>query len=41
MKLQNSANGAGNNQATFLNLFNNYVKQPVLDNPLLLRKIGW
>lgn len=39
--MRNAANGAGGNQGTFLNLFNDYVKQPILDNPLLLRKVGW
>jgi hypothetical protein len=39
--MQDAAKGSGGNQATFLNLFNNNVRQPVLDNPLLLRKIGW
>jgi hypothetical protein len=33
--------GAGGSQAEFLNLFNQYVKQPVIQNPGLLRKSGW
>jgi A nuclease family of the HNH/ENDO VII superfamily with conserved AHH len=32
---------AGSNQAKFLQLFDQYVKQPVLQNPNLLRKSGW
>lgn len=39
--MQDAAASAGGNQATFLKLFNNNVIQPVLDNPLLLRKAGW
>ena len=30
---------AGDNQAAFLNYFNINVKQPILDNPLMLRKV--
>jgi hypothetical protein len=32
---------AGGNQARFLQLFDLYVKQPILQNPSLLRKSGW
>jgi hypothetical protein len=32
---------AGSNQAKFLQLFDQYVKQPVLQNPNLLRKSSW
>lgn len=32
---------AGGNQARFLQLFDKYVKQAVLQNPNLLRKLGW
>jgi RHS repeat-associated protein len=39
--MQNAAAGAGGSQAKFLELFNIYVKQPVIENPLLLRKAGW
>jgi hypothetical protein len=39
--MQNAAAGAGGSQTNFLELFNIYVKQPVIENPLLLRKAGW
>jgi len=39
--MQDAATGAGGNQAKFLQLFDQYVKQPVLQNPSLLRKSGW
>lgn len=39
--MQDAAAGAGGNQAKFLQLFDQYVKQPVLQNPNLLRKSGW
>jgi hypothetical protein len=39
--MRNAADAAGGSQATFLQLYNNNVIQPVLNNPLLLRKIGW
>lgn len=39
--MENARAGAGGNQAEFLNLFNQYVKQPVIQNPGLLRKSGW
>ena len=32
---------AGGSQAAFMRLFNQYVKQPVISNPQLLRKAGW
>ena len=32
---------AGGSQAKFLQLFDQYVKQPVINNPQLLRKAGW
>lgn len=32
---------AAANKQKFLELFNIYVIQPVLENPLLLRKAGW
>jgi len=32
---------AGNNQKVFLELFEKYVKEPVLNNPDLLNKSGW
>jgi YD repeat-containing protein len=39
--MQNAKAGAGGSQAEFLNLFNQYVKEPVIQNPGLLRKSGW
>lgn len=36
-----AADGAGGNQTIFLKLFDVYVKKLVIDNPLLLKKIGW
>jgi hypothetical protein len=39
--MQRAATEAGGNQAKFLQLFDQYVKQPVLQNPNLLRKSGW
>lgn len=39
--MQNAQLGAKGSQAEFLNLFNQYVKQPVIQNPGLLRKSGW
>lgn len=36
-----AASQAGGSQARFLELYNLYVKQPVINNPELLRKIGW
>jgi RHS repeat-associated protein len=38
--MQKARAGAGGSQAEFLNLFNQYVKQPVIQNPGLLRKSG-
>jgi RHS repeat-associated protein len=39
--MQKARAGAGGSQAEFLNLFNQYVKQPVIQNPGLLRKSSW
>jgi hypothetical protein len=39
--MQKARAGAGGSQGEFLNLFNQYVKQPVIQNPGLLRKSGW
>jgi hypothetical protein len=39
--MQNAKAGAGGSQIESLNLFNQYVKQPVIQNPGLLRKSGW
>ena len=39
--MRSAAASAGGNQATFLQLFNQNVIQPVLQNPNLLRKAGW
>lgn len=39
--MQRAASEAGSSQAKFLLLFDQYVKQPVLQNPNLLRKSGW
>ena len=39
--MQGASIGAGGNQVKFLQLFDQYVKQPVLQNPDLLREIGW
>jgi RHS repeat-associated protein len=39
--MQKARAGAGGSQAEFLNLFNQYVKKPVIQNPGLLRKSGW
>ncbi len=36
-----AAAGAGGNQAKFIQLFQSYVKNPVIKNPQLLRKAGW
>jgi hypothetical protein len=33
--------GANGSQTQFLKLFDSYVKQPVIQNPGLLRKSGW
>ncbi|MDR0207197.1 MAG: AHH domain-containing protein [Bacteroidales bacterium] len=40
-QMTKASNAAGGNQAIFLQLYNNIVVQPVLDNPLMLRKVGW
>lgn len=39
--MEQAGREAGGNQAKFLQLFDQYVKQPVLQNPSLLRKSGW
>jgi len=39
--MNDAMNAAGKSQSTFLQLYNKNVIQPVLDNPLMLRKIGW
>ncbi len=39
--MQRAATEAGGNQTKFLQLFDQYVKQPILQNPELLRKSGW
>ncbi|UCA61684.1 DUF6443 domain-containing protein [Chryseobacterium rhizoplanae] len=39
--MRNARDGAGGSQAKFLELFNQNVKQPVINNPGLLRKSGW
>lgn len=39
--MKDAAAEAGGSQARFLQLFDQYVKQPVLQNPSLLRKSGW
>jgi RHS repeat-associated protein len=39
--MQRAAVEAGTSKEKFLNLFNSYVKEPVVNNPLILRKIGW
>jgi hypothetical protein len=33
--------GAAGNQAKFLQLFDQYVKQPLLQNPNIVNKTGW
>ncbi len=40
-KMKQAAKESGGNVELFLKLFDNYVKQPVINNPLLLRKAGW
>lgn len=39
--MNRAAREAGPDKAKFLDLFDRYVKQPVRDNPDLLRKAGW
>ncbi|MDE3184495.1 MAG: AHH domain-containing protein, partial [Bacteroidota bacterium] len=39
--MQRASMEAGENQNQFLQLFDKYVKQPVFQNPNLLRKSGW
>ncbi|MFG4002083.1 hypothetical protein [Flavobacterium aquidurense] len=39
--MQKASMEAGNDKAKFLKLFDQYVKQPVIENPNLLRKSGW
>lgn len=39
--MRKASSQAGTNKEQFLKLFNQYVQQPVIDNPELLRKSGW
>lgn len=39
--MQQAASEAGKDVNKFLKLFDQYVKQPVIENPELLRKAGW
>ena len=39
--MRTAAREAGTDLAKFLELFEQYVKQPVMDNPELLRRSGW
>lgn len=39
--MQRASLQAGNDKAKFLKLFDEYIKQPVIKNPNLLRKAGW
>lgn len=39
--MKKAAIEAGGNQARFIQLFDQYVKQTIISNPLLLRKSGW
>ncbi|MEQ1607092.1 MAG: RHS repeat-associated core domain-containing protein [Pyrinomonadaceae bacterium] len=39
--MQNARNGANGSQAEFIRLFDLYVRQPVIQNPQLLRRAGW
>lgn len=39
--MQRASIQAGNDKTKFLKLFDEYVKQPVIKNPNLLRKAGW
>lgn len=39
--MQRAASEAGTDAAHFTQLFDQYVRQPVLQNPELLRRSGW
>jgi RHS repeat-associated protein len=39
--MQRAAREAGKNRGRFLELFDRYVKQPIINNPDLLRRNGW
>jgi hypothetical protein len=39
--MRRAADEAGCDVRKFLNLFEKYVKQPIRENPELLRKSGW
>jgi hypothetical protein len=39
--MEKASKEAGNNKTLFLNLFDKYVKSPIMRNPKLLRKSGW
>ena len=39
--MERAAREAGDDAAKFKRLFDKYVKQPVRDNPDLLRRKGW
>lgn len=39
--MQAAAREAGRNREKFLDLFDAYVKEPIRQNPELLRKSGW
>jgi hypothetical protein len=40
-QMERATREAGTNRSLFLQKYDLYVKQPVLDNPELLRKSGW
>ena len=40
-EMQNAQSGANGSQAEFIRLFELYVKEPVIQNPGLLKKSGW
>lgn len=40
-EMKTARDAAGGSTAKFLELFDQSVKQPVLNNPMLLRKAGW
>ncbi len=39
--MQKASKKAGKNKDEFLKLFDEYVRQPVVNNPEILRKSGW
>jgi hypothetical protein len=39
--MKKAALEAGGDKARFIQLFDQYVKQTIVSNPLLLRKSGW